>query len=135
MSVLEHIPESHRHLLEDATKAFAFVAAAAPSGPQLTMVWFNTDGQHILFGTTDKAAKFRFFSKDPRIAVAIPDPQNPYQYLQLRGKVRLTEEGAVEHTHELSRKYTGEDFKIPEGVKRVKYIVTPGSITAWPPAR
>jgi PPOX class probable F420-dependent enzyme len=130
------VPQEYQYLLKDETQAYAWVATVSPDGePQLTCVWFNTDGEHILFNTTDKSAKFKFVSKNPNVAVAIVDPKNPHMYFQIRGTARITTENAVEHTHELSRKYTGQDFKLFPGYEREKFIVTPESITLWPPKR
>lgn len=132
--MLNTLPEAYRHLLTDETKAFAWIATVdANHAPQLTAVWFNTDGEHILFGTSDKTAKFRNLSSNPRIAVAIVAPENPYQYIQVRGRVEITKEGAAEHLHALSRKYTGQDFNIPEGQVRVLYKLKPEQVTLWPP--
>ena len=42
------IPESHLDLLKDETKAFGFLATLMKDGsPQLTPVWFNSDGTYI----------------------------------------------------------------------------------------
>jgi hypothetical protein len=133
--ILKTIPESHQYLLKDETKAYAFVAAVLPSGgPNVTAVWFNTDGEHILFNTLDISAKFKGFSKNPKIALAIFDPQNPNIYFQIRGRVEMSQgEDAIAHTHELARKYTGKDFNMREGVVRVKFTVTPEHLTVWPP--
>jgi general stress protein 26 len=133
--MLETIPETHQYLLKDESKAYAFVAAVMPNGgPQLTCVWFNTDGEHILFNTMDFAAKHRYFKENDKIAVAIFDGKDPNKYVQIRGTVEMTGEGAVEHTHALSRKYTGKDFELREGTVRVMYKVTPEKLTVWPPA-
>ncbi|HRN49712.1 MAG TPA: PPOX class F420-dependent oxidoreductase [Anaerolineales bacterium] len=133
--MLNTLPEAYRHLLADETKAFAWIATVdANNAPQLTAVWFNTDGEHILFGTSDKTAKFRNLSSNPNIAVAIVAPQNPYQYIQVRGQVEITKEGALEHIHALSRKYTGQDFNVPEGQVRMLYKLKPEQIILWPPA-
>ncbi|MEX2161468.1 MAG: PPOX class F420-dependent oxidoreductase [Anaerolineales bacterium] len=134
--MIDLIPESHQYLLNDETKAFAWVATVNPDGgPQLTSVWFDTDGEHILFNTTDKSAKYRYLKANPKMAVAIVDPKDPHKYVQIRGKVKLTTAGAVEHTHKLSRKYTGKDFQLRPGFERVKFIVTPRKVTVWPPQR
>lgn len=134
MSALSNLPEGYRHLLADETKAFAWIATVDADGaPQLTAVWFNTDGEHILFGTSDKTAKFRNLSANPSIAVAIVAPGDPYKYIQFRGNVELTTEGAAEHLHALSRKYTGQDFNIPPGQVRVMYKLKPEQTILWPP--
>ncbi len=130
------IPPDYQYLLKDETKAFCWVATVMPSGgPQLTCVWFNTDGEHILFNTTHRTAKYRDLKVNRKIALAIADPKNPQKYLQIRGTVKFTEDGAVEHTNVLSRKYTGEDFTLVPGYKRVMFKVTPKRVTLWPPKR
>jgi PPOX class probable F420-dependent enzyme len=103
--------------------------------PQLTYLWFNTDGEHILFNTMDRAAKHRYLSNNPRVAVLISDPENPHKYVQIRGTVELTKDGAAEHTHALSRKYTGKDFELRPRMVRVMYKVKPRRVTVWPPQR
>ena len=103
--------------------------------PQPTCVWFNSDGSHILFNTTDRSAKYRYLKKNPKVALAIPDPSNPQKYIQVRGNIEFTEEGAEQHANVLSHKYTGEDFRLIPGFKRVMYKVTPKRVTIWPPKR
>lgn len=127
-----NVPKSHQDLLADETKAFAYLATSMPDGsPQLTCLWFNTDGEHILFNTGEARVKFENIQRDPRVAVLITDPANPYRYIQLRGKVEFSRQGAVEHTHALAHKYTGKDFNLREGDKRVKYIMTSEHVFAW----
>jgi PPOX class probable F420-dependent enzyme len=127
-----NIPESHQDLLTDEKKAFAYLATNMPDGsPQLTALWFNTDGEHILFNTGEKRVKTRNIEQDPRVAVAIYDPENPYRYIQLRGRIETTAEGATEQVHEISRKYTGKDFELREGDPRVIYKMTPEHVFAW----
>ena len=126
------VPESHQDLLKEETKAFAFVATVQPDGsPHVTAVWFNTDGEHILFNTMPTTAKYRNVQENEAIALAIFEPGNPYRYLQVQGSVRTTAEGAVDHTHALSQKYTGKDFNMPEDMERRKFVVTPEHVTVW----
>jgi hypothetical protein len=57
--------------------------------------------------------------RDPRVAVVIIDTNNPYRYIEIRGKViEITEQGAVEHFKVVNQKYTG----------RYEYPVTPGEV-------
>ena len=42
--------------------------------------------------------------------VSIQDPDNPYRYLQIRGRVvEVTEKGADDHIDSLAKKYTGQE--------------------------
>jgi len=127
---LKNIPDSHKGLLFDETKALAFLATSMPDGsPQVTPVWFNSDGEHILINSAHGRVKDRNMRARPQVAVTIMDLSSPYRYLQVRGKVvEITEEDAEEHIHTLSRKYTGSEFDIPPGQIRKIYKILPEKI-------
>jgi PPOX class probable F420-dependent enzyme len=72
--------------------------------------------------------KDRNMRRDPRVTLTISDPENPYRYLEVRGRVaEVTEEGAEEHIDRMAKKYLGQD-KYPyrqAGEVRVLYKVAP----------
>jgi hypothetical protein len=67
------------------------------------------------------------------VAVAIQDPENPYRYLEVRGRVaEITEKGADEHIDSLAKKYLGKDkypYRQP-GEVRVIYKIQPEHFTS-----
>jgi PPOX class probable F420-dependent enzyme len=105
------IPESFKDLLTDEKKAFAFLATSMEEGtPQVTPVWFDTEGDLIRINTARGRVKDRNMTARPDVALAIMDPQDPYRYLQIRGVVvDSTESGAREHIDKLAKKYRGTD--------------------------
>lgn len=105
------IPESHRDLLLDSTKAFAFLATTMKDGtPQVTPVWFDVEDDLIRVNTARGRVKDVNMTARPHASLAIMDPQNPYRYLQIRGKVVSNEEkGARAHIDILAKKYLGQD--------------------------
>jgi PPOX class probable F420-dependent enzyme len=127
------IPENFLDLIQDKAKAFLYLATLMKDGsPQLTPVWFNTDGTHILINSAVGRVKDRNMRRDERVAVVIADPKDPYRYLQIRGKVvEITTEGARQHIDILAKKYTGQDkysFGAP-GEIRVTYKILPERIS------
>jgi PPOX class probable F420-dependent enzyme len=121
------IPDSHRHLLNDKTKAFAYLATLNRDGsPQVTPVWFNAEGEYILINSARGRVKDRNMRRNPQVALCIQDPDNPYRYLQIQGSVvEITELGAGEHIDQLAGKYTGipkKQWNHPDEV-RVMYKV------------
>jgi PPOX class probable F420-dependent enzyme len=127
------IPESYLDLIKDEMKAFACLATLMKDGsPQLTPIWFNTDGTHILINSAVGRVKDRNMRRNPRVALVIIDPNDPYRYIQIRGKVvEITTQGAREHIDRLSKKYTGRD-KYTSGSTdeiRVTYKILPESIS------
>ena len=124
---MKNIPETHLDLLTDGKKAFVYLATLMPDGsPQITPVWFNTDGEYILINTAKGRVKDRNMRLRPRVALCIQDPSNPYRYLQIRGKViEFTIDGADDHIDALTLKYRGMP-KYPSrqpGEQRVKYKI------------
>ena len=112
-------------------KPLAHLATVMPDGsPQVTPVWFDfTDGKRRI-NTARGRIKDRNMTEQSRVAVAILDPDDPYRYVQIRGKVvRITEEGADAHVDSLAKKYLGQDkypFARP-GEVRVIYEIEPNS--------
>ncbi len=121
------LPESHKDLL--GKKAFAALATVGQNGaPQVTPVWFDDDGRHIRFNTAKGRVKDKNLRRNPAVALSIQDPDNPYRYVQVKGRVtEVTEEGADAHIDALAKKYIGQD-KYPHrqpGEVRVIYKVLP----------
>ena len=130
---MKTIPESHHDLLRDDKKAFVYLATLMPGGaPQVTPVWFNTDGTHILINTAEGRVKDHNMRARPQVALCIADPANPYRYLQIRGSVVAeTEEGAFDVICDLQVKYRGNrDYPKRPGEVRVTYKVQPEQVLA-----
>ncbi len=104
------IPEKYLDLLQ-RKKAFASLATTMPDGsPQVTPVWFDYDGDLLRVNTAKGRVKARNLHKGAPVALAIIDPDNPYRYVQIRGRVRrVTEAGAADHIDSLAKKYLGQD--------------------------
>ena len=105
-------------------KHFGVVGTVGDDGrPQTSVVWVDTDGDNVVFNTTNKRAKGRNLRANPIVSVSVWDNDNPYSYFEVQGPAELVDEGADEHINELSRRYYGEDFHAP--VDRVIVKVKP----------
>ena len=124
------IPQAYRDLFDK--KAFAHIATVGRDGtPQVTPVWIDYDGTHVRFNTARGRVKTRNLERNPTIAMSVQDPENPYRYVQVKGRVTgMTEEGADEHIDALAKKYLGQDrypYRRP-GEVRVTVKVAPDTI-------
>jgi PPOX class probable F420-dependent enzyme len=124
---MAEIPQQYHDLFEK--KAFASLATLMSNGqPQVTPVWCDFDGTHVLFNSARGRQKDRNIRRDPRVAMALVDPDNPYRYVEVRGRVvEITEQGADAHIDKLAKKYLGVD-SYPyrqAGEVRVIYKVLP----------
>ena len=124
------IPEQYRDLFDK--KAFAHIATVGKANtPQSTPVWIDYDGTHIRINTARGRVKDKNLQANPNVALSILDPDNPYRYVQVRGRVaEMTEKGADEHIDALAKKYLGQD-RYPHrrpGEVRVTVKVAPEKI-------
>jgi PPOX class probable F420-dependent enzyme len=122
------IPDNFLDLLQQK-KAFADLATVMADGsPQVTPVWFDYTGGVIRVNTAKGRVKSRTLRPGAPFAMAIRDPDNPYRYVQIRGRVRrASEQGADAHIDSLAKKYLDKDtypFRQP-GEVRVMYELEP----------
>jgi PPOX class probable F420-dependent enzyme len=101
--------DRYRDILDK--KGFAHLATVGTDGrPQVTPVWVDFDGSHVRINTARGRVKDRNLAKNPQVALSIQDPDNPYRYVQIRGRVtEMTEQGADAHIDGLAKKYMGVD--------------------------
>jgi PPOX class probable F420-dependent enzyme len=125
------IPDKFLDLFQK--KAFASLATLMPDGsPQVTPVWVDFDGNHVIVNSARGRQKDKNMQRNAKVALSIIDPDNPYRYLEVRGRVDdVTEQGAEAHIDKMAKKYMGQD-KYPyrrDGEVRVLYKIVPTKTT------
>ncbi len=124
---MKTIPESHRDIFEK--KAFAHVATIDDDKPQVTPVWVEYADGKVVINSAKGRKKDRNMRDNGTIAVSVQDPDNPYRYVGLQGKVvEITEAGGYDHINKLSHKYTGNDYPKNPGEVRVIYKIEPTNV-------
>lgn len=125
------IPDTFLDLLDKP--AFGHLTTLMPDGsPQVTPVWVDYDGTHVRFNSALGRVKDKNIRRDPRVAISLQDPANPYRYLEVRGRVvEITQNGADAHINKLTQKYLGQSeypYRKP-GEVRVTYKIEPQKAT------
>ena len=118
------IPEEAYDLFDGPN--FAHLATVMADGaPHVTPMWQERQGdQRVLLNTNRGRTKARNLQRDPRVALSIRDQQDPFRYVQVRGRASLREEGALEDVNRLSEKYVGGPYRpLMEGEVRVAVLV------------
>ncbi len=119
------IPKKYLDLF--TKKSFAHVATIMPDGsPQVTPVWIDYDGAHVVVNSARGRVKDRNMQPGAPVAIEIMDPDDPYRYIQVRGRVaEVTTDGAEAHINTLSHRYRGKDYDYKPGEVRVIYKIAP----------
>lgn len=121
------IPENYADLFQK--KAFGSLTTLMPDGsPQTQPVWVDFVDGKVLVNTAVGRQKDKNLRRDPRVAIAVIDPDNPYRYMEIRGRVvKHTQEGADKHIDKMAKKYLGQD-KYPyaqAGEQRILFEIEP----------
>jgi PPOX class probable F420-dependent enzyme len=121
-------------MIDDTVKAlatgpnFAALTTMLESGfPQTNIVWVDADDEHVLINTEVGRQKYTNVQRDPRVAVAVIDRDNPYHYVEVRGRVVGETRGkeAREHIDKLSQKYLGHSYENEIKTERVVLKIAP----------
>lgn len=133
-----NIPEDLHDLVERPIVA-TLVTLMPDNQPQATPVWFSYDDATGEFWVNSAKGrqKDRNMRQRPQVTLLLLDPENPYRYLEVRGRVTaITEDGALDHINRLAWRYFGRDdfyANMPERrdkETRVIYKISPDRLVA-----
>ena len=101
---------------------FAALTTLGPDGmPSTHVMWVDADADHLVINTEVHRQKYKNVQRDPRVAVTVIDGENPYHYVEARGRFveEVRGDEARQHIDALSHKYNGTDYGNPIQSERV----------------
>lgn len=126
------IPEAFDDLFD--RPIVVVLATVMPDGqPQVTPMWYDQHGDQIWVNSAIGRQKDRNMRARPQVAVSVVDPDNPYRWLEVRGRVveMATGEAAVAHMDGLAQKYMNRaTYPLPAGEQRCIYKIEPTRVNA-----
>jgi PPOX class probable F420-dependent enzyme len=111
----------------------ATVATLRKDGTVHTVVvWVHTEGDKVTLNTDTLRVWAKHVARDPHVTINVPDAANPYEYVEVRGRVvqSIRGEEADRDINALTKKYIGLDvypYTRP-GEERIKLIVEPDHV-------
>ena len=115
------IPESHRDLLEARFATLATIGAGG--GPQLTEVWFLAEDGELKVSLNTSRLKTRNLQSRPQCSLFIIDFENPYRYVDVRGRARIEPDEDYAFADRVGAKY-GSDLREHDAPGETRVIVT-----------
>jgi PPOX class probable F420-dependent enzyme len=125
------IPDEVREKLRQPM--FWHLGTINPDGsPTSTPVWVDVEDGHVIVNTALGRRKEQNVRRDPRVVLSTTDTENPYSWIEIRGKVVDFVEGepADRSIDALAKKYLGEDtypFRTPTE-RRVILRIEPSQV-------
>lgn len=128
------IPESHQDLFEK--KSLAYLACSLKGGSMLVNpVWCGLENGGVTINSAEGRLKDRAMRRDPRVTLCVTDPDQPFRYLEIRGRItEVTTEGAEEQIDRFAKRYLGVDTypNRRPGERRVTYRIAAEKVVAFP---
>jgi PPOX class probable F420-dependent enzyme len=115
-------PETHRDLLDAPVATFATIDDAGL--PQLTAIWFLHDDGELRTSLNTGRVKYRNLQARPECSLLILDLQNPYRYLEVRGRAEIEPDDDYAFARKLGEKYGGADVRAYDGPGTSRVVVT-----------
>ena len=127
------IDERSRELLE--APSFAHLATLRKDGSiHQTVVWVDVEDNTIVLNSAEGRAWPANVRRDPRVTLTVANPENAYEYTEIRGRVSDdTHEGGDDHIDAMAKKYLGQDeypFRAP-GEERVIFRIEPERVRLY----
>ena len=104
---------------------FAHLATLMSDGsPHSVPVWVGREGDQLLVCTSEGSLKGRNTGRDARVALSIVDFHNPYEEVQLRGRVvERRPDPDLKVMDPISHKYIGKPFPMRSYEGRVALVI------------
>jgi PPOX class probable F420-dependent enzyme len=121
------LPEPYRDLLE---AQFATLATVDPDGtPQLSEIWFLHDDGELRLSLNTTRRKTQNLVTRPQCSLLILDVENPFRYVEVRGRARIEPDDDASFAHKLHAKYNADVTAYDQpGDKRVVVTIEPARI-------
>ena len=127
------LTESQAAFLHDEPNIAVVAALRADGTPQLTPVWVDWDGEHVLLNLTTTRKKLELLQHDPRVSVLVLDRDDPFRWIRVEGSVvETTPAGAYEHIVRQAGVYLGkEEYPLREGEQRILVRIEPRRVQPY----
>jgi PPOX class probable F420-dependent enzyme len=114
----EMTPEEIRHFLLDTPRIGKFASVRKDGRPHVAPIWFDLDGETVVFTTWHTTVKKRNILHEPRVSFCVDDDQPPYAFVMIEGTAEITDPPDDERLYWATRiasRYMGEELGVSYG--------------------
>lgn len=87
---MAHLTSEHKHFLMDQVRTAKLATVRKDGRPHVTPVWFELDGDTVVFTTWHTSVKAVNIKRDGRICLCVDDEEPPFSYIQIEGTAMLS---------------------------------------------
>ncbi len=91
---MTQLTAEHKHFLMDQVRTAKLATVRKDGRPHVTPVWFELDGDILIFTTWHTTIKAINIRRDGRVCLCVDDEQPPFSYIQIDGTATLSADSA-----------------------------------------
>jgi PPOX class probable F420-dependent enzyme len=119
---MSDFPQSHADLLDAQFATLATIGR--DGGPQLTEVWFLYEDGELKLSLNSSRLKTKNLQARAQCSLFILDLENPYRYLDVRGRAQIESDEDYAFADRVGAKYGGSDLREHDGPGETRVVVT-----------
>jgi PPOX class probable F420-dependent enzyme len=82
--------EEYRSFLLDRARTAILATVRADGRPHVVPIWFDLDGDTLVFTTGENTVKGRNMRRDPRVSLCVDEEEPPFHFVLIEGTAELT---------------------------------------------
>ncbi len=81
----------YRNFLLEGTRTGKIATVRKDGRPHVVPIWFDLDGETIVFTTGGKSVKAENIQRDPRVCICVDDQIPPFAFVRIEGTAVLSD--------------------------------------------
>ncbi len=81
--------DERRAFLLEGTRTAKLGTVRADGRPHIAPIWFDLDGDAVVFNTGRETVKAKNIGRNPRVAICVDDDQPPFSYVIIEGTAEI----------------------------------------------
>jgi PPOX class probable F420-dependent enzyme len=136
--VSEMTKKEIRKFLLHGTRTGKLATVRKDGRPHVVPIWFDLDGEAIVFTTGGESVKAKNMKRDPRVSICVDDETPPFSFVQVEGIASFSEDlkEMLYWATRIGGRYMGDDQAEAFGKRNavpgeILVRVTPTKIIGW----
>lgn len=84
--------DEYLDFLKSGNRTAHIATVNSDGSPHVVPVWFDLDGDAIVFSTGGESVKAKNFRRDSRVCISVDDPVPPYAFVKIEGNIIISED-------------------------------------------
>ena len=106
------LTNEHKHFLMEQVRTGKLATVRKDGRPHVTPIWFELDGDTLIFTTWHTSVKAVNIRRDGRVCLCVDDEKPPFSYIQIEGTATLSadREALKYWSTRIAGRYMGEEL-------------------------